>query len=305
MKFLNVYRKYKHAYRNYIDVLLHIVLSHLKIGRERAKVILESGESFKWVYAKIWTYAQMKLEVENGKRSSGDLPVDFKLNDDDAKMRFKYKGKEISLASGSQANGDLGAVFVNEEYSFLNCQNEDVLDIGANIGDSAIFFAFNNAKKVIALEPYPFAYNYAKFNVSNNNCGTIIELLNAGYGKDGIINIDPGYRNTIGSDIKESKNGKPVPIYSLKSLLSNFDLVSPVLKMDCEGCEYNLLDEEEDVLTKFKRIQIEYHYGYEKLTKKLEKVGYKVRFTEPEKVFHKETANHDMLSGYIFAEKFQ
>ena len=305
MKFLDYYRTLKHTYRNYIGVLLRIVLFKLKIGRDRIKVILENGESFKWVDYKILVYTYMKLEVKNGKRSLDDLPVDFMSNDDEAKMRFKYKGKEITLASRNRRYGDLLSVFVNEEYSFLNCENEDVLDIGANIGDSAIFFAINNAKKVIALEPYPFSYNYAKLNISNNDCGAIIELLNAGYGKDGIVNIDSDYRNPGTLDIKESKNGKQVPKYSLKSLLSNYDLVSPVLKMDCEGCEYNILDEEDEVLTKFKRIVIEYHYGYEKLMKKLEKIGFKVRFTEPNKIFNIEAVNHKMLMGYLFAERSQ
>ena len=34
---------------------------------------------------------------------------------------------------------------------------------------------------------------------------------------------------------------------------------------DCEGCEYNLLNEDCDILKKFKRIQLEYHHGYNKL----------------------------------------
>ncbi|MHB8396205.1 MAG: FkbM family methyltransferase [Thermoplasmataceae archaeon] len=276
---------------------------YLKIGRKPINVVLENGKSFKWTWHKIWIYGGMKSDIQEASRLDNS-PVDLMLNDDVAKFRFRYKGREVTLASGNQEYGDLD-VFVKEVYSFLDCENEDVLDIGTNIGDSAIFFALNNAKKIIALEPYPLGYNFAKLNVSDNNCGAVIELLNAGYGKDGVISLDPGYRNTLGSDLKESKNGKQVPIYSLKSLLSRYDLVSPVLKMDCEGCEYSILDEEEDVLTRFKRIQIEYHYGYERLMKKLQKAGFSVRFTEPQKAFGAEAVNHEMLVGWLFAEKTQ
>ena len=53
-----------------------------------------------------------------------------------------------------------------------------------------------------------------------------------------------------------------------------------------EGCEYNLLKEDNNTLKKFKRIQIEYHYGYEKLKEKLEEAGFTVSYSTPEKVFN-------------------
>jgi GT2 family glycosyltransferase len=52
-----------------------------------------------------------------------------------------------------------------KEYSFLNVVNRDVIDIGMNIGDSTIYFALNGARRVIGLEPYPYAFSYAKINV--------------------------------------------------------------------------------------------------------------------------------------------
>ena len=73
--------------------------------------------------------------------------------------------------------------------------------------------------------------------------------------------------------------------------------------MDCEGCEYNIVNEQDETLRKFKRIQIEYHYGYEKLKSKLEEAGFTVRYTEPRKSYNKEATNPNMSVGWIYAER--
>ena len=44
-------------------------------------------------------------------------------------------------------------------------EGRTVIDIGANIADSSIYFAFEDAAHVIALEPYPTNYRIAKKNI--------------------------------------------------------------------------------------------------------------------------------------------
>ena len=96
--------------------------------------------------------------------------------------------------------------------------------------------------------------------------------------------------------------GREVKIYSLKSLIENFDLDEPILKMDCEGCEYNLLSEDDKVIAEFPQMQIEYHYGHQKLVEKLRKAGFTVRYTKPKRSVSNGT-NKKMLVGYIYAQK--
>lgn len=198
--------------------------------------------------------------------------------------------------------GEVLMVFVREDYAFLGVENETVIDIGANIGDSSIYFALNNAKKVIALEPYPYSYNIALKNIKNNDLQDKIILLNAGYGQDGTIKVDYDFKNTAGSNLRSFTDGMDIKILSLKTLLSDYQIDKAVLKMDCEGCEYNLLKEDNDTLKKFKRIQIEYHYGYEKLKDKLEDAGFTVTYTKPVKAFDRDATEHNMHIGYIYAK---
>jgi len=49
-----------------------------------------------------------------------------------------------------------------------------------NIGDSAIYFALNGAKRIIGLEPYPYAFSYAEKNIKLMIIKNII-LFNACY----------------------------------------------------------------------------------------------------------------------------
>ena len=53
--------------------------------------------------------------------------------------------------------------FVENQYDWLDAKDKKVVDIGANIGDTAVYFSkVKKAKEVIAFEPYPYSYNTAK-----------------------------------------------------------------------------------------------------------------------------------------------
>jgi len=68
-------------------------------------------------------------------------------------------------------------------------KNKSVLDIGAFIGDSAIYFILKGAKKVYTIEPHPDAYNEMLENIKLNNMDEKIIPINIGinYEKDYII----------------------------------------------------------------------------------------------------------------------
>lgn len=213
---------------------------------------------------------------------------------------IKINGLKIKLNDGNSDiyNGDIGATFIREDYKWLRPKDCIVIDIGANIGDSSIYFALKGAKKVIALEPFPYSYRLAKENILNNGYSDKIILLNAGYGKDGETYVEDKLTDT-GDLLTPSNDGIRIKIFSIKTLLDKYSIDSALLKMDCEGCEYNLLDEDNDTLRRFKRIQIEYHYGYERLKNKFEEAGFKLKYTEPVVGAN----NEEMHIGYIYAIK--
>jgi hypothetical protein len=81
-----------------------------------------------------------------------------------------------------------------EDYRFLNVQNKSVLDIGAFVGDSPIYFVLKGAKKVYVIEPHPDAYNEIIENIKLNNMGDKIIPINIGINyKENYISIYKKY----------------------------------------------------------------------------------------------------------------
>ncbi len=239
-----------------------------------------------------WTYILFRLRVVKG-------PIP---------LMFTYNHTKLSFSSGSpsQSTNNIGMIneqFFNEQYKWLDVKGRTVVDVGANIGDTAIYFAVNGASHVYSFEPYPYSYNQAKRNIKMNGIKNIT-LLNVGCGKRGRITIDPKFANAGGSDLHPSKKGVTVRIRSLADIVRSYGMYDPVLKVDCEGCEYPLLLGASNAdLQKFSRMQIEYHYGYESLVKKLAAAGFAVRHTEPKHAFNQFASDPYMSTGMIYAER--
>ena len=82
-----------------------------------------------------------------------------------------------------------------------------------------------------------------------------------------------------------------------------YKINNAIVKMDCEGCEYALLEEDDETLKSIDMIQIEYHYGYSDLVEKLKKAGFYVEYTDPIYSYNKEAENPNMWVGYIYAKR--
>lgn len=213
------------------------------------------------------------------------------------------------IIHGGIRNGDILSIFVEDAYRQLPVNRKAVIDIGANIADSCIYFALRGAHKVFGLEPLPNNYELGVKNIGYNNLSDKIKLLLAGCASENAeIMVDSLYEGGdeggIGFVQKDFGYGIKVPLLTIEQILHNNNLVfdnSTILKMDCEGCEYEtILSANDHILQKFSHIMIEYHYGYKNLKQKLIKCGFKVSVTKPH--IHKWNSLK-LQSGYLFAEK--
>jgi FkbM family methyltransferase len=193
---------------------------------------------------------------------------------------------------------------IEEQYKPIDFKGKDVLDIGGSIGDSAIYFGINGAKSVITLEPYPFTYKIAKRNIALNKLEKKVTLLNqACRAQPGHITIDPNFQNTDRSSLEHFEKGKKINITTLGDLVKKYNINDGVLKIDCEGYEYEILGSATpQLLRKFKYMVLEYHFGYRSLEKKLSDCGFSVRHTMPFYAKHIDDKT-DVLCGFIFAER--
>jgi FkbM family methyltransferase len=164
-------------------------------------------------------------------------------------------------------------------------EGKTVIDVGANIADSTIYFCLKGATRVIGLEPFPYTYAIAKKNIESNNLSTKVSLLLAALGPSiESISITPEFTSNHESQARDFGEGIKIPILTLDEIINRYNLSSQptVLKMDCEGCEYeSVISAPLNVLRNFDHIQIEYHRGYKNLKEKLEKCGFKVLVKRP------------------------
>lgn len=229
---------------------------------------------------------------------------------------IRSKITEVKLQD-SINNGDVFGIFSKGQYGILPVNDAIVIDVGANIGDSSIYFALQGARRIIALEPFPFNYEIAKANIELNNLSKKINVLLAGCAGETCFTAVP-YREDSnlnetadGTQVKvESKLSKDselerffkIKLFSLTDLLEeNLIQRNAILKMDCEGCEYEvILSSPIDSLKRFSHILIEYHYGYRDLRKKLLSCGFRVSVTKP-MYLRTHDIGKPMYAGVIFA----
>lgn len=190
--------------------------------------------------------------------------------------KFIYKNKAEFVWSFRQVM----EIFYDKAYD-IPVKGSSVLDIGANIGDTAIYFiGEGKAKKVVALEPFPSQYKIAKSNIKANSMQNKIMLLNQGLSskKEEISlpkeEVDSGILNAKDSAVK---NGTQIKFTTLPSLIKKYNLEDAIVKMDCQGCEYeSILKSSNETLRHFSGFVIEYHSRFEPLYKKMKNAGFKL-----------------------------
>ena len=185
----------------------------------------------------------------------------------------------IGLGVESMAS-DLTAInerFVLKEFDTLNVKNRTVIDIGANIGDSILWFLVNGAAHVVGFEPFVPTFKQAQKNIQLNHLTGKVTLVNAGVGANNAkLVFDYCPQRSMGmstnSWVKDTLPGLPmqkerVSIISFQDAMrehvpDSLRSRGMVLKMDCEGCEFEIFTNPkiEEQIASFEEVLIEYHY---------------------------------------------
>jgi len=275
-----VYAYYR-TYENYKDVLLNVLREkypfQAKLRDGRVVEINNNNRGLAYFYTVYLT----KLHIT-------------RLEDD--VIEFIFDNKKVIFIDWDK--GDLADSFAYHDYDFLDVTNRTVVDVGANIADTAIYFALRGVKRVIAFEPFPKIFDIAQRNVKANGFEDKIILVNAGCGYDGEVRVKEDVESNASTELKGFGEGVKIPMYSLNTIVSKFNVEKgSVLKVDCEGCEYDLFrNASREALDRFDQIEIEYHYGYKELVNILKKNGFKTKNTIPK--YRNRTGR---ILGYIYA----
>ena len=199
------------------------------------------------------------------------------------------------------------------ELFFEEAKNANViLDIGANIGWTALRFAGKNPKAtIIAFEPHPLTFQRAQDNFGRNNFSNIL-CLNIGLGETAstlkiyeLTDNNSGMNRIILEEL--DRPFKEVKIERLDDVLTSRDIQQvDLIKIDVEGFECFVLKGASNILTSSNaKILMETDDAYLKnngssaqwLIDILKRYGYQNFYRSDKKCFIKE---EDILEGCHF-----
>jgi len=121
------------------------------------------------------------------------------------KVSISVSPERVSLEIGDAsvafkplcAGFSLVETFIEGDYEvpevLSGLRDRDVIDMGASVGDTALYFVLNGARKVIAVEPLPNVAKCAEENVSISGLAERAKIANAILGKSGRLRVPCNY----------------------------------------------------------------------------------------------------------------
>lgn len=183
-------------------------------------------------------------------------------------MKFKIKVNKTQLDFLSHEQVDNTKLIKNilsgKTYPIINhVEPKVIIDIGANIGATSVFFALNYKKaKIFSFEPSSINYELLAQNVKKLKN---VVALNCGvFDKDKTekIYIDkssPG-RNSIFKHWTDSEEFEQIKLINFRDFIKVNEINSiDILKIDTEGCEVPILRSIADYISSIKLLYLEYH----------------------------------------------
>lgn len=160
---------------------------------------------------------------------------------------------------------NIATTFIKKEYGDVP-DGSVVIDIGASIGDFALLAAQQGKRtRVIAVEPMPTTIALLEQNIRQNNLNNQITVVSGAVaGATGVqllLTSDSALSHTLIPGIHRAVSELPIQCFSLTDLMHQHNIDRcDILKMDCEGIEYDILyNTTAETLKNIKEIRFEYH----------------------------------------------
>jgi FkbM family methyltransferase len=161
-------------------------------------------------------------------------------------LPVEYHGEVVYLRFQTSDQCVYKEVVLDKDYEFdLGFTPKIIVDVGANIGLSAIFFANRYpSAKIVAIEPEDS--NFAMLERNVRGYKQITPIHAAIWTNEGIIHLstpteERGHWDKWGITVSEDGRGQEVRAVSLRYLMGQLNLPKiDLLKMDVEGSEIEI-----------------------------------------------------------------
>ena len=175
------------------------------------------------------------------------------------------KGIKIKIRNNSTDIQAFANVWLLEEYNqrgFIPQDNGSVLDIGSHIGLYAMYISQKSPKtKIFCFEPVKDNFNLLKENISNNLLENVRICNSAVSNRVEKGEIFLSEDQSAHSLVQKSGRREKIDTTTLENIIdeNHIERIS-VLKLDCEGSEYDIIDSlSDEILKKIENICLEYH----------------------------------------------
>ena len=211
---------------------------------------------------------------------------------------------KIKIRTDSTDLMALTNVWMINEYSiedFQIAQNDTIIDIGAHIGlFSLLVSQYCKTGKILSFEPMRENFDLLVSNLELNRIDNVFPFNVAVSKNSGKLNLFLNSDQSAHSIFSESSKSVTVESISLQKIFEENKISScKLLKLDCEGAEYDIIDSlPPEYLAKIQNMAIEYHSADTKpelaknLILKIKNAGFKIQ-TRP---------HHDDM-GFLIARK--
>ncbi len=158
----------------------------------------------------------------------------------------------------------ISSLFEKEYDNIRSLNPKFIIDAGANIGTSAMFFAkkYPNAQ-IIAIEPEESNFNLLLKNT--NNYDNIVAVNAAIWGIDGKRTVQNRFTGHWGYTVSETHNetestGQEINCITVESIMNEYGIENiDIFKMDIEGAEKNVLENSSNWIDSVAIMTVELH----------------------------------------------
>jgi len=198
-----------------------------------------------------------------------------------------------------------------EQMDFSNSADALILDIGAQIGTASLVLSRLHRGTILCFEPLPENCRFLQMNLAANKVANAIIVPAAVTDQDGFAQfaIDPNssvaghVAGIMAADPHAFSQSLRVKSVTLRTALAEFPRqMIHLIKMDCEGGEYSIVDQiTPDLLPRIRNLTFEVHdldgtRNVRVLTAKLKRLGFKVLY---KKEMYNRFALHHLLASRV------